>query len=107
WHWIFFINVPIGIVSLGLVQWLVAEPEALQRERRELLKGGLRVDWVGFALVTVWLGCLEVVLDEGQRNDWFQSGVIVACAALTIVSFLVFVPWELTRADPLVVIRLL
>jgi len=51
WHWIFFINVPIGLASLGLVHWLVDEPEILERERRERLAGGLNVDWVGFALI--------------------------------------------------------
>ncbi len=73
WHWIFFINVPIGLLSLGLVHWLVDEPEALERERRERLAGGLKVDWVGFALIAATLGCLEVVLDRGQIDDWFKS----------------------------------
>src|SRR3984893_16170012 len=65
WHWIFFINVPIGLISLALVQWLVVEPEILERERRERLARGLKVDWVGFALIALTLGCLEVVLDRG------------------------------------------
>ncbi|TIU71613.1 MAG: DHA2 family efflux MFS transporter permease subunit, partial [Mesorhizobium sp.] len=73
WHWIFFINVPFGIMSLALVQWLVIEPDILERERRERLSKGLRVDWIGFILVAMALGCLEVFLDEGQRNDWFAS----------------------------------
>jgi len=53
WHWIFFINVPIGLISLALVHWLVDEPETLERERRERLAGGLKVDWVGFALIAI------------------------------------------------------
>ncbi|WP_245501554.1 DHA2 family efflux MFS transporter permease subunit, partial [Mesorhizobium sp. M2A.F.Ca.ET.067.02.1.1] len=60
WHWIFFINVPFGIMSLALVQWLVIEPDILERERRERLSKGLRVDWIGFILVAMALGCLEV-----------------------------------------------
>src|SRR3954462_14457730 len=64
WHWIFFINLPFGILSLSLVQWLLVEPEALERERRERLRGGLKVDWVGFVLVALFLGCLEIVLDK-------------------------------------------
>ena len=81
WHWIFFINVPIGIASLALVHWLVDEPEVLERERRERLAGGLKVDWVGFVLIAVTLGCLEVVLDRGQIDDWFKSDTIVTFAS--------------------------
>ena len=77
WHWIFFINVPIGIASLALVHWLVDEPEVLERERDERLAGGLKVDWVGFALIAMTLGCLEVVLDRGQIDDWFKSDTII------------------------------
>ena len=72
WNWIFFINVPVGILSLVLVRWLLVEPEVLEQERRELLAGGLKVDWIGFVLVALALGCLEIVLDKGQREDWFN-----------------------------------
>ena len=80
WHWIFFINVPIGLASLALVHWFVDEPEVLERERDERLAGGLKVDWVGFVLIALTLGCLEVVLDRGQIDDWFGSGTIVTFA---------------------------
>jgi DHA2 family multidrug resistance protein len=106
WHWIFLINGPIGIVSLVLVSWLVNEPEVLRRERRERLAGGLRVDWIGFLLVAMWLGCLEVVLDKGEREDWFSSNFIVTFFALSIMAFVLFVPWELSRDDPIVDVRL-
>ena len=107
WHWIFFINVPIGIVSLGLVHWLVDEPEVLERERRERLAGGFKVDWVGFALIAMALGCLEVVLDRGQIDDWFSSTTIIIFTALAGISFLLFVPWELKQDEPVVELRLL
>jgi DHA2 family multidrug resistance protein len=107
WHWIFFINLPIGIVSLVLVQWLLVEPETLQRERSELLAGGLSIDWGGIILVAVWLGCLEIVLDKGQREDWFQSNFINLFTALSVIAFVLFVPWELTRREPIVDLRLL
>jgi MFS transporter, DHA2 family, multidrug resistance protein len=106
WHWIFFINVPFGILSLSLVQWLLVEPQALVEERRERLKHGLKVDWIGFVLVTVWLGCLEIVLDKGQRDDWFSSHFILTFTAISTVAFLLFVPWELSRRDPIVDVRL-
>lgn len=106
WHWIFFINVPFGILSLSLVQWLVAEPEILRRERNGRLRGGLKIDWIGFLLVALALGSLEIFLDEGQRNDWFASNFITAFALVSVVSFVLLIPWELSRADPVVDMRL-
>ena len=107
WHWIFFINVPIGLASLGLVHWLVDEPEVLERERRERLAGGLKVDWVGFALIATTLGCLEVVLDRGQIDDWFRSSTIIVFTAIASISFLAFIPWELKQEEPIIELRLL
>jgi MFS transporter, DHA2 family, multidrug resistance protein len=107
WHWIFLINVPIGIVSLILVQWLVVEPPILERERKDRLKRGIKVDWVGVLLVALALGCLEIVLDRGEREDWFQSNFIVTFTVISALSFAALFPWELTRADPVVDVRLL
>ena len=107
WHWIFFINVPVGLVSLALVAAIVDEPPAIVRERLELLRRGLRIDWVGFALSALALGFLEIVLDKGQEDDWFKSQFIVTCALISGVSFLAFVPWELSRDDPIVDISLI
>jgi DHA2 family multidrug resistance protein len=107
WHWIFFINVPIGLASLALVHWLVEEPEVLEREREERLANGLKVDWVGFFLIALTLGSLEVVMDRGQIDDWFRSGTIVTFSVLAGLSFLIFVPWELMHEDPIVELRLL
>jgi DHA2 family multidrug resistance protein len=106
WHWIFFINVPIGIVSLLLVQWLVVEPPILEKERAQRLSKGLKIDWIGFVLVALFLGCLEIVLDKGQEDDWFSSNLIVIFAVISFVAFVLFVPWELARKDPIVDIRL-
>jgi DHA2 family multidrug resistance protein len=106
WHWIFLINGPIGVLSLVLVQWMVQEPEVLERERRERLARGLKVDWIGFVLVALALGCLEIVLDKGEREDWFASNFIITFAAISFVSFILFVPWELSRKEPIVDIRL-
>jgi DHA2 family multidrug resistance protein len=106
WHWIFLINTPVGVLSLVLVNWLVTEPELLERERRERLAGGLRVDWIGLILVALFLGCLEIVLDKGQEDDWFASNFIVSFASVSAVAFALFVPWELTHKDPIVDLRL-
>ncbi len=107
WHWIFFINVPIGIASLALVQWLLVEPEVLEEERRERLSGGLRIDWIGFVLIAVTFGALEMVLDRGQEDDWFQSNLIISFTLMSASAFIFFIFWELTEDDPIVDIRLL
>ena len=107
WNWIFFINVPIGAIALVLVSWLVSEPEVLKRERRERLKSGLKFDFVGFVLVALWLGCLEIVLDKGQENNWFASDTIRIFAAISFVSMLMLFPWEFTRKAPIFDVRLI
>ena len=106
WHWIFLINGPIGLLSLVLVQWMVHEPEVLERERRDRLARGLKVDWIGFVLVALALGCLEIMLDKGEREDWFASNFIVTFAVISFVSFVMLVPWELSRKEPIVDVRL-
>ena len=107
WHWVFLINVPMGLISLFLVGTLVSEPSGAEEERQRLLSRGLRVDYVGFVLVAVGLGSLEFVLDEGQRNDWFGSTMITVFALMAAVSLIAFVIWELMHDDPIVDIRLL
>src|SRR3954451_7163240 len=107
WNWIFFINVPVGVISLGLVQWLVVEPDVLKEERAERLRNGLQADWVGILLVALALGCLEIVLDKGQREDWFQSNLIIAFSLASAAAFAAFFPWELSRKDPVVDVSLL
>jgi DHA2 family multidrug resistance protein len=106
WHWIFLINVPMGIASLVLVQWLLVEPDILKQERRKALAGGLKVDWIGLVLVALWLGCLEVMLDKGQRDDWFDSSFITIVTVISVLSLVLLVPWELSRKEPIVDIRL-
>jgi DHA2 family multidrug resistance protein len=95
------------MISLVLVLWLVSEPKVLERERSERLKGGLKVDFLGFVLVVLWLGCLEIVLDKGQEDNWFASGTIRTFAAISFVSMLVLFPWEYTRKNPIFDVRLL
>jgi DHA2 family multidrug resistance protein len=106
WHWVFLINVPVGILSLTLVSMFVDEPAALKKDRKALLKKGLHIDIVGFALIAVFLGFLEITLDRGQREDWFSSPMIVTTAIIAALGLIIFIPWELTRKDPIVHIRL-
>ena len=77
WRWIFFINIPVGILSLVLTVVLIFDPPYLVRRS---FSDGLKIDYAGFGLLALGLGALEVVLDEGQREDWFSSHFIVAFA---------------------------
>jgi len=106
WHWIFFINLPMGLLSLFLVGTFINEGKNGEAKKRSR-KTPLNFDFVGFALVALCLGALEVVLDEGQRSDWFQSDFIIFFACISAVALVFFIPWELTRRHPLVDVRLL
>ncbi|MDD5198512.1 MAG: DHA2 family efflux MFS transporter permease subunit [Terrimicrobiaceae bacterium] len=108
WHWIFLINIPVGIVSLFLTAAFVYEPDAARIERTRVFKArGFRVDWPGFALTVLGIGCLEMFVDRGQRLDWFASNFITAMAVISGVSLVALVWWELRQKNPMVDIALL
>ena len=107
WHWIFLINLPFGILSLALVQQFVAEPEVMIRERKARWAQGIKVDYIGFLLVVLGLGCLTIMLDTGQDEDWFASGFIVSLAVLSAVSLATLVVWEMRHENPVVRLELL
>lgn len=107
WHWIFLINVPIGIISLFLTWTFVHEPHTTDEERKKLFAGGLKVDYVGLALFAIGLGCLQVVLDKGEREDWFASNFITIFSVIAAVCIVVGVIWELKQDDPVVDIPML
>ncbi len=103
WPWIFFINLPIGILSLFMVTRFVHEPDDIRRANLEAARqqrGNL--DWVGIALMAVGLACLQYVLEEGSRNDWFESSVIGVAAFVSLFVLAAFVIRELTAAHPAV-----
>ena len=106
WHWIFFINFPVGLAAIALVSATVPTPssDAKAPPLRESIQ---RFDTVGFLLVSLGLGALEVVLDRGQTDDWFGSNFIVIAAIVSAVALAAFVPYELTRKEPLVDLTLL
>ena len=106
WHWVFLINVPIGVLSLFLVHLFIDEPEAVRTHTENLRKNGINFDSVGFILIALFLACLEVVLDRGQRDDWFSSPLIASFAIISGVSLIAFIPWEFSRKDPAVNVRL-
>ncbi|OYY91333.1 MAG: EmrB/QacA family drug resistance transporter [Sphingomonas sp. 28-66-16] len=107
WHWIFLINVPVGIVALILVQLFVDESETIRRDREQLIKRGIRIDYIGFALVAIGLGFFEYTLDRGEREAWFDSSFIVLTACIAGVALVGLVIWELNHDDPIVDLKLL
>ena len=107
WHWIFLVNVPVGFMAFALAQTFVDEPEAVKADRRQKLKGGLRIDALGVLFVFLGLGFLELTLDRGEREDWFASGTIVASALIAVVSLVILMFWEWSHDDPVVDVRLL
>jgi DHA2 family multidrug resistance protein len=107
WHWVFLINLPVGLLSLTLVGWLVVEPEVLKRERRELLGKGLNIDVFGLVLVVLGFGALQILLDRYEMDDGFSSGFISILGLVSAASLLGLVAWELFHPQPVVDVRLL
>ncbi|HEX5080068.1 MAG TPA: DHA2 family efflux MFS transporter permease subunit [Geminicoccaceae bacterium] len=107
WRWVFLINVPVGVILTFLIVALVADPPDLIAERQRRLREGIRVDYIGFGLLALGLGALQVVLDRGQQDDWFSSSFITAFAVASGLGIVFFVVWELFQRDPIVDIRLL
>jgi DHA2 family multidrug resistance protein len=107
WHWCFLINVPVGLISLVLIYMIIPSSPEKQKERERLWAKGLNFDIVGFLLIATFLGGLEVVLDRGQIDDWFESSFIVTFAAISATALLLFIPWELNRPQPLIDIKML
>jgi MFS transporter, DHA2 family, multidrug resistance protein len=107
WSWIFFINLPVGVLGLLMVTRFVEEPEDIREANRAAAaaqRGNL--DWAGIALLAMGLAALQYVLEEGQQDDWFDSRLISALAALAAVSLAAFVWRELTARAPAVNLRL-
>jgi MFS transporter, DHA2 family, multidrug resistance protein len=106
WHWVFLINLPVGLLSLTLVGWLVVEPDALREERRALLAKGLNIDVLGLILVFVGFGTLQILLDRYEIDDGFSSGFIMGLGVISGGSLITLVIWELIHPQPVVNVRL-
>jgi DHA2 family multidrug resistance protein len=97
WRWIFFLNIPVGILSLLLTSRIVEDPPYLKRLRKKTAG----VDGIGLGLLAVAIGALQIMLDKGQQDDWFGSNFIVGCAAVVAVGFGLFLYRELTTEHPI------
>jgi MFS transporter, DHA2 family, multidrug resistance protein len=108
WRWVFFINIPIGILSLILTKRLVSDPPEFTRQVEAARRAGkLKIDGLGIVLVALGFACLEVVLDRGQTEDWFESNFIVIFFTVAVIALVVAAVWEWRHRDPVVEIRLL
>jgi len=104
WHWIFFINIPIGIISLFLTQRVVHDPPHVIEARN---KKGEKTDYFGITTIVLGVGFLQYVLDKGEQLEWFGSGLICAFAALSAIALVAMVWREWTYEHPIIQLKLL
>jgi MFS transporter, DHA2 family, multidrug resistance protein len=100
WRWVFFLNVPVSIIGLTLVQLFVFDPPYIRRT-------STRIDYWGMGFLALGVASLQVMLDKGQEDDWFGSHFIVAMCATAVIGLAAFVVWELRTRDPVVHFNLL
>jgi len=102
WRWIFFINIPVGILSLYLTNRVVEDPPYLEkiRKRRE------SIDYWGLGLLVLAIGALQILLDKGQEDDWFSSRFIIVCAVIAAVGIAIFIVRQLSVEHPILDLRL-
>jgi DHA2 family multidrug resistance protein len=104
WHWIFFINVPIGLISLFLTKRVVHDPPHIREQRS---KGRKRTDYFGISTIVLGVGLMQYVLDKGEDLEWFDSTVICVAAAIAAAALIALVWREWTYSDPIIDLRLL
>jgi MFS transporter, DHA2 family, multidrug resistance protein len=99
WRWIFYINLPVGILAALMAEWVVEDPPYIKRNQ------SADIDFIGFSLLAVWLATLQIILDKGQEADWFSAHWICWFTATSIASFVGFIAWEFHTEHPLVDLR--
>jgi MFS transporter, DHA2 family, multidrug resistance protein len=102
WRWIFYINLPVGLLAVFLVSRLVEDPPYLRQRRG----AGVRLDYIGLAFLALGIGALQVVLDKGQEDDWFGSRFILTLSVIAAISLISLVLWEWFHRDPIMDLRL-
>jgi MFS transporter, DHA2 family, multidrug resistance protein len=104
WRWIFYINVPVGILSLVLTNFLVSDPPYMKKSN---LKAGFRIDYIGIGLISLGLGSMQIILDKGQREDWLSSNFIRGFFLLMVIGLIAGIIWELREKEPVVDLKML
>jgi DHA2 family multidrug resistance protein len=102
WRWIFFINLPVGVVTWFLVRHFVEDPPYLRR----LKAAGVKLDYIGIALLALGIGALQVLLDKGQEDDWFGSRFITTLVVIATVCLISLVVWEWFQKTPIIDVRM-
>jgi DHA2 family multidrug resistance protein len=105
WQWCFLINAPVGVLAMALISVILHEPATARADGRQQRQGS-GFDVVGFMLIATFLGALEVVLDRGLEDDWFASPFIVTFAVVCALAFVLMIPWELSRGNPMIDLRM-
>jgi DHA2 family multidrug resistance protein len=95
WHWIFFINVPVGVISILMTMFFITDPPYMKKIK-------MKIDYWGLVLLAVGLGCLQIVLDKGQREEWFSSSFVIWLSIISATSLILFVIVELFSEHPVV-----
>ena len=106
WRWIFYINLPVGLISVFLSSMLLEDPPYLKAQRAARKGQPFRIDFIGLSLLSIGLASLELMLDKGQEHDWFDSPFIVRLAVVAAVSLVAVVVWELRHPAPIINLRL-
>ncbi|PSJ62861.1 DHA2 family efflux MFS transporter permease subunit [Pseudaminobacter soli (ex Li et al. 2025)] len=104
WHWCFLINGPVGLFAMAMIAAILREPAT--EKRRQLQQKG-RFDLIGFVLAATFLGALELMLDRGLEDDWFSSSFIIIVATICAVAFMLMIPWEISRPNPMIDLRMI
>ena len=99
WRWIFYINIPCGLVALWMIHQFVFDPEYIRNAKR------VRIDAFGFLVLAIWLGTLQTVLNKGQDEDWFNSNFICTLSVISVIAFVAFVVREFRTREPLANLR--
>jgi MFS transporter, DHA2 family, multidrug resistance protein len=106
WQWCFEINGPVGLVAMALISTTLRESPAAIADRRQFTGHKNSFDVIGFVLVATFLGALEIALDRGLEDDWFGSNFIIVVTSISFLAFTLMIPWELSRKNPAVNVRI-
>lgn len=99
WRWVFYINLPIGLLAIFLVQAFVEDPPYIRRARSG------KIDFIGFGFMALWLATLQIILDKGERAEWFDAVWVRWFALVSVASLIAFIWWELREKEPIVNLR--